>query len=179
MAFDPRDAIWNETHELLYNASYLEEVAQILLIRWTWLDSVSRIVVAIASASSALAGFVFWKSSDYTFLWPLFTSASALLAIISRQLNVVEKVKHHAASAAEMASLAIDIGSFVVRMKVNPEFSVADFEKKLLAFRERYRLEIRNFQYDLLLTEGLRMQAQSRLNAKRTGPRHEENHHGQ
>jgi len=37
MAIDPRDAIWNETYELLYNAGYAEEISQLLLARWTWL----------------------------------------------------------------------------------------------------------------------------------------------
>ena len=103
-------------------------------------------------------------------------SASALLAIISKQLNVVEKVKHNALSATEMASLAIEIGSLILRMKVNPEFSIAQFEEQLLALRDRYRLQIREFQYDLLLTEGLRIQAQTRLNLKRTSSRRKENH---
>lgn len=176
MATDPRDAIWNETHDLLYNTGYAEQIEQALLARWTWLDSITKIAVAIASAGSALAGLVFWKSADYTFLWPVFSSGSALLAIISKQLNVIDKVKHHTESVAEMASLAIDIGSLIVRMKINPEFSIADFEKKLLAFRERYRLELRKLQYDLLLTQRLRVTAQSRLNQAKAALQHQENH---
>jgi hypothetical protein len=61
--------------------------------RWVWLDSITKIAVAI-SGGAALAGLVFWKNSDYTFLWPMFTSASALLAIISKQLSVAEKLQH-------------------------------------------------------------------------------------
>ena len=177
MALDPRDAIWNETHDLLYNAGYLDEIYRGLLARWTWLDSITRISVAMASAGSALTGFVFWKNADYTFLWPLFTSISALLAILSKQLNVVERVQHYALAAADVATLAIDIGSMIVRMKINPRFSVVDFEEELLGFRKRYRLEIRKFQYDLLLTERLRTRAQSRLNMAKAGPKHQENHH--
>jgi hypothetical protein len=179
MALDPRDAIWNETHDLLYNIGYLEEINRVLLARWTWLDSITKIAVAIASAGSALAGLVFWKNTDYTFLWPLFTSASALLAIVSKQLNVVDQVQHYAADAAEMTALAIDIGSLIVRMKINTEFSVSDFEAELLAFRERYRHEIRKFRHDLLLTERLRRRAQSRLNLTKAMARQPENHHEQ
>jgi hypothetical protein len=174
MALDPRDAIWNETHDLLYKAGYAEQIEQALLARWTWLDSITKIAVAIASAGSALAGLVFWKNADYTFLWPLFSSGSALLAIVSKQLNVIDKVKHHTESVAEMASLAIDIGSLIVRMKINPEFSIAEFEKKLLAFRERYRLEIRKLQYDLLLTQRVRITAQTRLDQAKAALGHQE-----
>jgi len=177
MATDPRDAIWNETHDLLYNTGYLEEIYRSLLARWSWSDSITKISVAIASAGSALAGFVFWKNTDYTFLWPLFTSISALLAILSKQLSVVERVQHYAAAAADMATLAIDIGSMIVRMKINTEFSIGEFEEELLAFRERYRHEIRKFQYDLLLTERVRAQAQSRHALKKAVTVHQENLH--
>src|SRR5476649_2594617 len=136
MPHDPRDAIWNETQALLYNISYTEEIQEALLARWTWVDSVTKIAVAISSGSAALAGLVFWKNTDYTFLWPLFTSASALLAIVSKQLSVAENLKDHATSAAELSTLIIDIGTLIVRMKVNTEFAAAEFEKELLAFGE-------------------------------------------
>jgi hypothetical protein len=163
MALDPRDAIWNETYDLQYNASYTEEIEKALLARWVWLDSITRIVVSISSGGAALAGLVFWKNADYTFLWPLFTSASALLAIISQQLNVVDKVKRHAAATSELSSVAFDSGTLIVRMKVNPQFTVSDFEKKLLALRERYSLEMKKVQYDLLLTRGVQERTQAKV----------------
>ena len=48
-------------------------------------------------------------------------------------------------------------------MKINSEFAVTDFEKKLLALRERYRIEIRKSRYDILLTRGLRAQVQLKI----------------
>jgi len=164
MPHDPRDAIWDETQALLYNISYAQEIQEALLARWTWLDSVTKIAVAISSGSAALAGLVFWKNSDYTFLWPLFTSASALLAIVSKQLSVAENIKDHATSAVELSALTVDIGTFVVRMKVNSNFPVAEFEPALLAFRDKYRNESRKLKFDLLLTERLREKAQKKLN---------------
>jgi len=162
---DPRDAIWHETQVLLYNVRYAEQVQEALLVRWTWADSVTKIAVAISSAGSALAGLVFWKNTDYTFLWPLFTSASALLAILSKQLSVAENLKDHATSAAELSTLIIDIGTLIVRMKVNTEFAAAEFEKELLAFRGEYRKQSSKLKYDLLLTERLRKQVQEKLTA--------------
>ena len=164
MTADPRDALWNEAQDLLYRATYAGELKTALLARWVWLDSVSRVVVAIASAGSALAGLVFWKNSDYTFLWPMFTSASALLAIVSKQLAVAEKVQAHATSAVSLSTLTIDIGSLIVRMKVNANFPVADFEKKLLGLRGKYGMEVSKFPYDLLLTQKLRVKTQAAVN---------------
>ncbi len=163
---DQRDAIWKETHELRYNVSYTEEIERALLARWTWVDSITKIAVAISSASSALAGLVFWKNSAYTFLWPLFTSVSALLAIISKQLSVAEKLSEHASAVAELSSLSLDIETLIVRMKINSEFVIADFEKKLLALRARYRLEISKSRYDLLLTRKIRAQVQLKVDAQ-------------
>jgi hypothetical protein len=83
MTIDPRNAIWNEAYDLQYRVSYASMLKTALLARWVWLDSITKIAVAIASGGAALAGLVFWKNSDYTFLWPMFTSTSALLAIWS------------------------------------------------------------------------------------------------
>jgi hypothetical protein len=165
MTIDPRDAIWNETHTLLYYTSYAEGIEKALLARWTWVDSISKIAVAISSGSAALTGLVFWKNNDYTFLWPLFTSASTLLAIVSRQLSVADKLKGHATSAAGLSALGISIGSLIVRMKINSEFPVAEFEKKLLGFRDKYSVEYGRLLHDLLLTEALRVKVQQNLNA--------------
>jgi len=165
MAIDPRDAIWNETHNLLYNVSYTEALETALLGRWTWLDSVTKIAVATSSGGAALTGLVFWKNSDYTFLWPLFTSISALLAIVSKELSVAKRIKVHAASVSSLSVLRTDIQSLIFRMKVNAEFSIADFEEKLLTLRDRYKVESDEFPYDLLLTERLRQDTQKRLNA--------------
>jgi hypothetical protein len=95
----------------------------------------------------------------------LFTSASALLAIISQQLSVADNLKDHAASAAELSILIINIGTLIVRMKINTAFAVAEFEKELLAFRAEYRKQSSKLKYDLLLTERLRKQIQVKLNA--------------
>ncbi|MBV7538614.1 hypothetical protein KW842_22815 [Duganella sp. sic0402] len=169
MPIDPRDAIWNEANDLLYRATYAEALKTALLARWVWLDSITKITVAISSGGAALAGLVFWKNSDYTFLWPMFTSASALLAILSRQLNVAEKLKAHATSAVSLTMLAIDIGSLIVRMKINAGFSIAEFEKKVLGFRGRYGMEVSKFPFDLLLTEKLRVRTQAAV-TKALGP---------
>ena len=174
MALDPRDAIWNETYDLQYNAGFTEEIEKALLVRWVWFDSITRIAVAISSAGAALAGLVFWKNADYTYLWPLFTSASTLLAIISQQLHVVDKVKRHTAAATEMGSIAFDSGTLIVRMKVNPQFPIADFEKKLLVLRGRYSLEMKRVQHDLLLTKGVQNRTQAKVDKATATTRQQE-----
>lgn len=117
MDIDPRDAVWAETHDLLYNARYTAGIEQALLARWTWLDSITKIAVAISSGGGALAGLVFWKNSDYTFLWPVFTSGSALLAIVSRQLSVAEKINRHATAATSLTLLAVNIEKYAPTYK--------------------------------------------------------------
>ncbi len=170
MTIDPRDAIWNEVHDLMYRVNYAVELKTALLTRWVWLDSITKIAVAISSGGAALAGLVFWKNSDYTFLWPMFTSASALLAIVSRQLSVAEKLQAHATSSGSLTALSIDIGSLIVRMKINSNFPVAEFEKKLLGFRSKYGIEVGKFPHDLLLTQKLRIKAQQAVNRSASSP---------
>jgi hypothetical protein len=173
MSIDPRDAIWDEANHLLYLTAYARDLKVALLVRWVWLDSITKIAVAISSGSAALAGLVFWKNSDYTFLWPMFTSASALLAIISKQLSVAEKLQAHATSAGSLSALTIDIGSLIARMKINANFSVTEFEKKLLGFRGKYGVEVSKFPFDLLLTQRLRVRTQIAVN-RALGPQAKE-----
>jgi len=123
-------------------------------------------MLAIASAGSALAGLIFWNNASYTVLWPLLTSASTLLAIVSKQLNVIERVKQHTASASGMKTLKIDIETLTVRMRINTRFPIVLFERRLLALRERFRAELQNTDFDLLLTRGIRQAAQSAVDAE-------------
>jgi hypothetical protein len=164
MKIDSRDAIWNAAHDLLYRVRYAELLKAALLTRWVWLDGITKIVVAISSSGAALAGLVFWKNTDYTFLWPMFTSASALLAIISKQLNVAETLKTYATSAAELTNLSIDIGSLILRMKIHTDFPIEEFEEQLLNFRGKYGAEASKFLHDFLLTRSLRVRTQEALN---------------
>jgi hypothetical protein len=166
MTIDPRDVIWDEAQELLYHVSYAEALVTALLARWMWLDTISKIVVAISSAGAALTGLVFWKNSDYTFLWPMFTSASTLLAIISSQLDVADKLRRHSTSTVELRNLSMEIGSLLVRMKINDGFAIAEFEDQLLELRRKYGLETGKFLHDLLLTRRLRNDAQVMTNQK-------------
>jgi hypothetical protein len=166
MTIDPRDVIWDEAQELLYHVSYAEALVTALLARWMWLDTISKIVVAISSAGAALTGLVFWKNSDYTFLWPMFTSASTLLAIISSQLDVADKLRRHSTSTAELSKLSMEIGSLIVRMKINDCFSVEEFVELLLELRGKYGSETSRFLHDVLLTRRLRNDAQIMTNQK-------------
>lgn len=164
MTIDPRNAIWNEAYDLQYRVSYASMLKTALLARWVWLDSITKIAVAIASGGAALAGLVFWKNSDYTFLWPMFTFTSALLAIVSKQLNVAETLKTHATSVAALGNLDTEIGSMILRMKIHTDFAIEEFEQDLLGLRDKFGVEANMFVHDLLLTQNLRANTQIALN---------------
>jgi hypothetical protein len=155
MDIDSRDTLWKEAHELRFYTGYAEHIEHSLSLRWSWLDSISKIAVAATSTGSALACLALWRDPHFAFLWPMLTTISALLAIISKHLEVADKIRNHTACAIELNALSVDIGTLIVRMKVNPDFSVADYEKKLIALRERYKGEARKFSRDILLTKRL------------------------
>ncbi|MTV40397.1 hypothetical protein [Duganella radicis] len=96
----------------------------------------------------------------------MFTSASTLLAIISSQLDVAEKLRRHSTSTAELSSLSMEIGSLILRMKIKDDFPVEEFEENLLALRRKYGMETGKFLHDLLLTRRLRNEAQTTTNQK-------------
>ena len=89
---------------------------------------------------------------------------TALLAIISKQLNVAETLKMHATSVAALGNLDTEIGSMILRMKIHTDFGIEEFEKDLLALRNKFGAESNMFVHDLLLTQALRTKTQTALN---------------
>lgn len=166
MAVDPRDEIWNAAYLTHYECYYAEILEDALIGRWSHLDYTSKIISAVTSGSSALAGLALWKHTNYSWMWPVLTSISALLVIFSRQLSVAEKLRDHPNSRVAFSSLRIELESFRFKMRINPDFPVEVFQKELLSFRKRYAEEIKRVKYDVLATERLRVRCQEELNRR-------------
>ncbi|BEV17550.1 hypothetical protein HBDW_43380 [Herbaspirillum sp. DW155] len=164
MATDPRDEIWNAAYFSYYQTYYAEIVEDALIGRWSYFDHVTKIAAAVTSGSSAVAGWALWKHPDYSWVWPLLTTASALLVIFAKQLTVAEKLRDHPNSRIVFSTLRIDLESFRVKMRINPEFPIESFQDELLGFRKRYANEIKRLKHDVLLTQSLREKCQVELN---------------
>jgi len=65
MAIDPRDALWKATYVLYYNVYYGEMQANKLIIRWQLIDDITKVLMTVTAASSAVAGWTLWQQPDF------------------------------------------------------------------------------------------------------------------
>ena len=160
MSLDPRDEIWNESHNLYYDVYYAEVVEQKLEARWSTFDYVSRILVAATASGSTIAGFAFWKDPQLAWLWPLLSGISAVLAILSEKLGVADKLREHSQSGNALCSLRTLIEKFNFKMRIDPGFSIEDFTIEFFEMKERYSSEMNKIKYDIFLTVSLEKKCQ-------------------
>lgn len=164
MTNDPRDEIWNAAYQSYYETYYAEIVEDALLSRWVTFDHVTKILIAFTSSGSAIAGLALWKLPEYSWLWPVLTALSASLALIAKQFSVTEKLREHPISCNAFSTLRIDFENFRIRMRINTEFPVEEFQKEFLSLRKKYAEEMKRVQHDIFLTKGLREDCQTELN---------------
>jgi hypothetical protein len=163
---DPRDQLWDVAFESWYDVSYQECLSEALITRWLRLDQSSKILVALTSSGSALAGLVLWKDPSFAWLWPTLTAISASLALIVQQLAVTHKLKVHTDTMQTFTSLKIDIDTLRNRMRIDPMFDIKAFEKDYLALRKRYSEAQKSVASDIWDTHSLRQKVQDILNKR-------------
>ena len=166
MSIDSRDEIWNATYISYYETYFAEIVEEALICRWIYFDHVTKFLIAATASGSAIAGLSFWKTPEYACLWPIFTCISAVLAVLTKQFSVSEKLRDHPISCNAFSSLRIEFENLRIRMRINTDFEIEEFEKNLLSLRKKYAEEMRRVQHDIFLTENLRTNCQSDLNGR-------------
>jgi hypothetical protein len=168
MPVDPRDQLWDVVYETWYDSYYEELLADALITRWLRLDEFTKVVVALTSSGSAVAGFALWKTPDLTWLWPTLGGVSAVLAIVTERLAVAFKLRDHGATMRAFASIRIDLDTLRAKMRVNPNFDMAALEQEYLTLRKRYGEAYSGIKSDILATQSLEQRVQADLNQRLT-----------
>jgi hypothetical protein len=166
MTTDPRDQLWDVAYETWYDAFFQECLSEALIARWLRLDEVTKVVVALTSGSSALAGLALWKDPTLAWLWPTLSGLSAVLAIITERLAVTYKLRAHSETMRAFASLRLDMDTLRARMRIDAMFDVAELEKEYLTLRKRFGESYQRVQSDVLDTPKLREAVQADLNTR-------------
>lgn len=136
------------------------------MARWLTLDHVTRIASAVTASGSAIAGWALWKNPELTWLWPVLTGLSAILALVSETLGVKTKLRDSSACMRAFSSLRIELETFRYRMKIDPNFSVSVFGKDFLNLRKRYMDECGRTKDDILRTRNLQIKCQADLDRR-------------
>ena len=165
-AADPRDALWNASFESYYDSYYEELVADDLINQWQKLDTVTKIIVALTASSSAVSGWALWTEPHARYFWLIISGISAVLAVVHSTLGVPDHMKDHADDKRRFLSLRIELETFRQRMKLDPNFDLAQFTKEWVQHKSRYSEDAQLIKSDVLRTKRLQEKAQSELNTK-------------
>ncbi|MEX8498524.1 hypothetical protein [Leptothrix ochracea] len=163
---DPRDQLWNVIYEAWYDTSYQELLSEALISKWLKLDELTKILVALTSGSSALAGLALWKDPSFSWLWPTLGGISAFLAIITERLAVTQKLKSHTETMRTFSSLRIDFDTLRAKMRINAMFDASTIESEYLDLRKRFSEAYKNISSDVLDTKELKIAVQNQLNSQ-------------
>lgn len=163
---DARDKLWELSFNIFYDAYFEEIVADQVQRRWEILDEITKVLVALTASGSAVSGWALWNQPGFRSIWVTIAAIGALLAIIHASLRVPERVKDWGSNEAAFTGLRIDLETFRYRMELDPEFSVEEFTKDFVQFRQRFGDLLQRRKSDVLLTNRLKDNAQTEVNAR-------------
>ena len=164
-----RDQLWEKAFESYYDTYYEEVLAGAILRRWIWVDTATKVLVAVTASSSAVAGWAMWSQPGPKELWLFLAGTAALLSIIHASLGVAERVKNWDDIARSFFDVRVQLENFRNRMCVNPEFSVETYLCRLEDLRRLYAETVGRAPDDILQTSALERTCQTNVNARLAG----------
>jgi hypothetical protein len=164
MSFDPRDKMWESIFDIYYECYFEEMVADGLLYRWSLLDDITKWLVALTASGSAISGWALWNTTEFKYVWIIFSGISAFLAITHSALSVQQRIKNWEASKAAFVDLRIEFEWLRQDISINPNFDIPECEKRLSMLRQRYRENMSRLSPDTLRTKKLDESTQIKLN---------------
>lgn len=159
-----RDEVWNATWDTFYDSYYHVILFEKLSKRWQTVDFVTKLLVAITTSSSAIAGWSLWNDDDFKIIWIILAGLASFISIVHTILNVNEKVKKYSDLSNKMSLIKHDFESLQNEMKIYPDFNVDSFFTKLEILRDKYINTLENHSIDFLTTDKIRNESQDKLN---------------
>jgi hypothetical protein len=158
---DPRDEIWSANYKLWYDSEYNAERSDRLISRWQAVDDLTKVIVALTTSGSVVAGWALWSTSSFKVFWAVLAGTGAVLSIVSSSLGVPARLKDWSQSKADFSKVAIELQKLRLHMRVNPQF---DVDKTLAAvddLRAQFGDAVRRMRNDFLDTQSLREHCQT------------------
>lgn len=166
---DARDELWQKTFDTYYDVYYEELLAAATSRRWLWIDTVTKLLVAVTAASSAVAGWALWSQPGFRELWLIVAGIAAILSIIHASLAVAERVRNWENVGGAFFELRVQMEDFRNRMSIDPEFPIDTFLKHFEALRRRYVETVERSRDDIIQTMRLKRSCQKDVNTRLSG----------
>jgi len=160
---DNRDMIWDKIFEVFYDSYYYELLSNKIIGIWITIDEITKVLVAITTSSSAIAGWALWNKEGWQYIWLFLAGLGALLSIIHATLNVTQRIKEWTENKRNFSSLRIECETNRGEMAMNGNF---DTELHKQFYRDKMKLYgelYSNLPNDILVTKKLRIKNQNEL----------------
>ena len=142
-------------------------MADSLMSKWSGVDEVTRILVMATATGSAVAGWALWSQPGFKAPWAVISGIAALLSIIHSTLNIPGKLKAHAAEKRIFAALRIDLETFRIRMKIDPDgFDMRQFTDEFLKYRQHFSECVQQTSSDIIRLAWLENRIQSKVDER-------------
>lgn len=161
---DERDIIWDKIFDIFYDSYYYEFLSKKIISKWLSIDEITKILVAITTSSSAIAGWSLWNKEGWQYIWIFLAGLSALLSVIHATLNVTQKIKEWTEIKRSFSSLRIECETNRGEMAMNAEFDI-EFHKQF--YKEKMKLYgelYSNLPNEFINTKKMRIKNQNELN---------------
>jgi hypothetical protein len=145
-----------------YRQAYLNELeAAVLIGRWQAVDEITKVLAALTSSGSAVAGWLLWKQDEsWKRSWAVMAGAASVLSIAHVALKVSDRVKDWSDTKGHFVRLRTELETFLYQMKVNPAFPLDAFVSRFEALRTRFGEGVDRKKVDPLAF-GIRKRAES------------------
>lgn len=135
---DPRDGLWEAAWETFYDTLFEEMATDGLITKWSRFDDITKVLVTMTASGSAISGWTVWNRPGYQPLFLALTGLAAILSLVSTSLAISARIKAHVESNRRFAGLRVDLETFRMKMRVNPDFDFQAFEREFDGYRKRY-----------------------------------------
>ena len=161
-----RNAMWNVVFETYYDAYFEELAAGNLSRRWQFFDDGAKVVIALTTSGSAIAGWTLWNLPGWRALWTILAGGAALITIIHATLKVSDRVGRFEELRQAFLAIRNKLETIGCEMRVDQDFSVVEMRDKWLDLKEQYGTAMGLIRSDLLRGRRFLEKTQDELNVR-------------
>src|SRR2546430_844104 len=104
------DELWTSVHNDHYGCYYEELLAEYLVSRWRFFDTITKFLTALTASGSTVAAWSVWTNSSTTAAaWAILSGVAAVIALIHMSLAVSDRIKEDTLIFATFQQLRLDL----------------------------------------------------------------------
>ena len=160
---DIRDGIWEKIFEVFYDSFFYEMLSNKIVSKWLFIDEITKILVALTTSGSAIAGWSLWNKDGFQYIWIILAGLSALLSILHATLNVSHRVKEWTEIKRKFSALKIECETNRGLMEMNPEFEIEPHKKFYIEKKKVFGEIYSNLPNDFLISRKFSIKIQNEV----------------